>query len=230
MHGGRIFRSRSGVAAAAAALTLVAAGGAAYAAGASQQHASGPRGAIAAAIASDLGISASTLRADLASGQTLAQIAAGSGQPLAGLEQAILATAQSRLDKAAAAGKLTSPEEQVLLGRVNSRLGQLVNVSHPGQLVRRALGRAAFTRFSAGYLGITPAQLRSDLGSGSTLAQIAATNGKTSAGLEQAIESAVTTRLDRAAAAGLITSQREQTMLAKLQARLDTLVDRNFAA
>ena len=101
---------------------------------------------------------------------------------MAGLEQAILATAQSRLDKAVAAGKLTSPEEQVLLGRVNSRLGQLVNVSHPGKLVRRALRRAAFARFSAGYLGITPAQLRSDLGSGSTLAQIAVANGKTVCG------------------------------------------------
>ncbi len=230
MNGGRNFRSRSGVAAAAAALALVAAGGAAYAAGASQQHASGARGALGAVIASDLGISASALHADLASGQTLAQIAAASGQPIAGLEQTILAAAKGRLDTSVAAGKLTSQEEQLLLGRVSSRLGQLVNVSHPGKLVRRALLRAAFARFSADYLGITPAQLRSDLGSGSTLAQIAVANGKTSAGLEQAVESAVTTRLDQAVAAGLITSQREQTMLANLQARLDTLVNRSFAA
>ena len=228
MNGREVFRSRSRIVAAAGALALVVGGGAAYAASTTQQ-AGGAHGAIVAAIGGDLGISASELRSDLASGQTLAQIAAANGQPVSGLEQAILTAAQSRLDEAVATGKLTSQAEQSLLGRLDSRLGQLLNAAHPGALVRRALRRAAFVRLSASYLGVTPPQLRSDLRAGSSLAQVATDNGKTVAGLEQAVGSAVSNRLDQAVAAGQLSSQREQAMLLRVQARLSTLVNRSFA-
>ena len=62
---------------------------------------------------------------------------------------------------------------------------------------RPARGPAAI----AAYLGLTPAQLREQLGSGKTLAQIAATRGKTVAGLENAILADVQAHLDRAVAA-----------------------------
>ena len=82
--------------------------------------------------------------------------------------------------------------------------------------------------FAARYLGVTPNALRADLRSGATLAQVAGQSGKTAAELEQAIESAASARLAKAVSAGLITAQREQTMLANLQARLDTLVNRSL--
>ena len=103
-----------------------------------------------------------------------------------------------------------------------------MNVSHPGLRVRLGLRRAALVRFAASYLGISPNALRADLRSGMTLAQVAGQNGETAAELEQAIESAASARLAKAVSAGLITAQREQTMLANLQARLDTLVNRSL--
>jgi hypothetical protein len=224
----RIFHTRARLAAGGAALALAAGGAAAYAAGAATTHASAARGAIASAIAGDLGISTSELRADLAAGQTLAQIAAANNQSLSGLEQTILTAVQGRLDQAVAAGKLTSGQESALLGRLGARIDRLVNVGHPALRLRLALRRMALVRFAARYLGLTPKELRADLRSGTTLAQLAGQDGKTAAELEQAIESAVGTRLDKAVSAGLISAQREQTMLASLQTRLDTLVNRSL--
>jgi hypothetical protein len=116
----RIFHSRARLAAGAAALALAAGGAGAYAAVAAPSHAGAARGAIATAIAGDLGISTGELRSDLATGQTLAQIAAANDESLAGLEQAIMKAAQGRLDRAVAAGKLTSAQESALLGRLGA--------------------------------------------------------------------------------------------------------------
>ena len=224
----RIFHSRARFAAGAAAFALAAASGAAYAAGAAPSHAGAARGAIATAIAGGLGITTRELRSDLAAGQTLAQIAAANNQSLTGLEQTILKAAQGRLDDAVAAGKLTSAQESALLDRLGARIDALVNVSHPRLHVRLALRRAALVRFAARYLGVTSNALRADLRSGATLAQVAGESGKTAAELEQAIESAASARLAKAVSAGLITAQREQTMLANLQMRLDTLVNKSL--
>jgi hypothetical protein len=49
------------------------------------------------------------------------------------------------------------------------------------------LGRGALVSAVTSELGITPAQLRSDLAAGQTLSQIASANGATSAELEQTI-------------------------------------------
>src|SRR5205823_4693396 len=67
---------------------------------------------------------------------------------------------------------------------------------------------------AASYLGVTVDQLKTDLKSGKTLAQlVAATTGKTLAGLKAAIQAAAKTQLDQAVAAGTITSAQEQTAL-----------------
>ena len=95
------------------------------------------------------------------------------------------------------------------------------SAQHP--LVRHGVLRAA-----SDYLGLTPRQLFQQLRSGKSLAEIAVAQGKTVDGLKSAILSAVKARLDRVASAGRITSVQEQTFLDKLQARLDTLVNRHF--
>jgi hypothetical protein len=80
----------------------------------------------------------------------------------------------------------------------------------------------------ADYLGLTTAELRTQLTGGKTLAQVATEHGKTVAGLEQAITSAVKARLDKLVAAGLITASREQTILSLLKSHLDTIVNHSF--
>jgi|SRR5581483_11039941 len=215
--------------AAVAVLALVGGGGAALAAAGSHSGRGAGRGAILSAVTRYLGLSRQQLRADLAGGQTLAEITTAQGKSVSGLEQAVEAAVKARLDQAVAAGKITSQREQQILGKLPGRLDRLVSVSHPGALIQRGLLRRGLIRVSAAYLGLTPAQVRADLRNGQTLAQIATAQGKTTAGLEQAITDAVKTRLDNAVAAGRITAQREQQILTRLGNRLDTLVTRTFA-
>ena len=80
----------------------------------------------------------------------------------------------------------------------------------------------------ASYLGLTAAQLRQQLAAGKTLAQIAVAQGKTVAGLEQAIYADLQAHLDRAVDNGRLTKAQEQTLLARLKSRLDDLLDHAF--
>src|SRR5215813_4350524 len=77
----------------------------------------------------------------------------------------------------------------------------------------------------AAYLELTPAQLREQLRSGKTLAQIAVAQGKTVAGLEAAIYADVQAHLDKAVANGRLSAAQEQKLLAGLKARLDDIVN-----
>jgi len=64
-----------------------------------------------AAVTRYLGISAATLRSDLAAGKSLAKIASGiSGKSASGLESALAAAGKTQLHKAVSAGWMTSAE------------------------------------------------------------------------------------------------------------------------
>jgi uncharacterized coiled-coil protein SlyX len=82
---------------------------------------------------------------------------------------------------------------------------------------------------AAGYLGLTPGQLLGQLRSGQSLAAVAGAQGKPVDGLKQAILAAAKARLDRRVTTNRITTTQEQTLLDRLQTRLDTLVNRTFA-
>lgn len=74
-----------------------------------------------------LGVSAATLRSELASGETLAQIASGTpGKTADGLKAAVLATAKTRLDAAVASGAITSDQERTRLARLSARIDVLL--------------------------------------------------------------------------------------------------------
>ena len=75
------------------------------------------------------------------------------------------------------------------------------------------------------YLGITSAQLRTALGSGKSLAQIAKAHGKTADGLVAALVAAAKTRLDKAVTAKHLTAAREKSILSKLQSMFKGLVN-----
>jgi hypothetical protein len=85
--------------------------------------------------------------------------------------------------------------------------------------------RAGFLDAAATYLGMTKAELRTARENGTSLAQLATQNGKTVAGLKQAIYDAAKADLDKAVTAGRITSAQETTMLSGLQSHLDDIVN-----
>jgi hypothetical protein len=85
--------------------------------------------------------------------------------------------------------------------------------------------RAGFLDAVATYLGVTRAELRTARENGTSLAQLATQQGKSVAGLKQAIYDSARADLDKAVAAGRITSAQETTMLSNLQSHLDDIVN-----
>jgi hypothetical protein len=219
-------RSRTTIAVTGAALALAAGAGGALAAGTGGGSGPGPGGPPgAAAIASYLGLTPAELKAQLEAGRTLAQIAAARGTSVSGLEDAIYTDARSHFDQAVADGRLTSAQEQTMLTDLRSHLDDIVNrAGQPAGMIGAHGPR--FAAAIASYLGLTPAQLRTQLESCKTLAQIAVAQGKTVDGLKAAILADAKTHLEQAVAAGRITAAQEQTMLAELQSYLDDLVNR----
>jgi hypothetical protein len=190
----------------------------------------GPHAAIGAAVASYVGLTEAQVRAQLEAGKSLADIAKAQGKTVAGLETAIYNAAKADMDKAVAAGKLTASEESTRLADLKSHLDDIVNRTGPPPggpgHGPGGPGHAAIAAAVASYLGLTDAQVRTQLQAGNSLGQIATAQGKTVAGLKTAIYNAVKADLDKAVTAGKITSAEESTRLADLQSHLDDIVNR----
>jgi hypothetical protein len=74
-----------------------------------------------------IGISEDSLRTELASGKTLAQVAQDHGKSVDGLVNALLADAKEKLDAAVAAGRLTRGQADDMLNGLKDRITKLVN-------------------------------------------------------------------------------------------------------
>jgi hypothetical protein len=82
------------------------------------------------AVTGYLGITSAALRADLAAGKSLAQIAsATSGKSISGLKSALTAAYKTRLDKAVSAGWMTAAQEASALSALSSLLPRLISQS-----------------------------------------------------------------------------------------------------
>jgi hypothetical protein len=75
------------------------------------------------------GITTATLRQQLASGKTLAQIATTYGKTSTDVENAITAALKARLDQRVAAGKLTAARETQILNNAAPRIQKLVTTN-----------------------------------------------------------------------------------------------------
>ena len=78
---------------------------------------------------------------------------------------------------------------------------------------------------AATYLGLSAAQIRTELQGGKTLAQIATAQGKTADGLVQAILTAQESNLGKLVSAGKLTADQEKTIEGRLQTMIENLVD-----
>ncbi|HUQ41753.1 MAG TPA: hypothetical protein VM052_04550 [Candidatus Limnocylindrales bacterium] len=154
-----------------------------------------------------IGITEDALRAELASGKSLADVAVANGKTRDGVIAALTAAAQAEITT-------------------------LVDTKNPLP-ARPAGGAPGGVRFGGGdmatvstYLGITEADLRTKLQAGQTLAQIAAaTSGKSRDGLIQALVAHETAEIDAAQTAGRITADQATQAKANLSARVTTFVD-----
>ena len=133
----------------------------------------------------------------------------------------MLAVVKTRLDAAVAAGKITAAREQVVLARVQKAVDRLVNA----KLSPRPAAKARLLSLAAKYLGVKPKALAAEL-KGKSLAEVAAAHDKTAAGLKAALLQPFKARLDKAVAAGRISSAEAAAKLAKISARLDALISK----
>jgi hypothetical protein len=186
--------------------------------GAKRHHAPG---VLLKAAAQYLQIDRAELFKDVRSGQTLAQIATARGKSVDGLEAAMVAAVKAKLDAAVTAGRLSAAQEQAKLARVQKLVDRLVHA----KLAARPAARARVLGVAAKYIGITPKALVSEL-KGKSLAQVATAHGRTVAGLKDALLKPFKARLDKAVVAGRISSADAQARLAKISARLDTLINK----
>ena len=80
------------------------------------------------AVTSYLGLQPAQIKADLAAGQTLAQIAnATAGKSASGLVAAIVASLKTKLDAAVGAGRLSATTESAILAHVTTKVTAVVN-------------------------------------------------------------------------------------------------------
>ena len=146
------------------------------------------------------------------------------------LRAAFKAELNARIDAAVAAGRLTPEQGTKLKERV-------ANAKGLGIVVRRAfaerhkglVGRIVQVHrlgAVAKYLGMTPKELRTARQSGRSLAQIAASKGKSVDGLVAAIVAPAKARAAKAVSNGKLTQQRADELIARLTERVKALVER----
>jgi hypothetical protein len=146
------------------------------------------------------------------------------GVTSAKLEDALKAAAIDRVDAALAAGRITRAQADAMKAAINA--GKVPLRAGPGfELHGHARGLHGVLDAAATYLGLSPAQLRTQLESGKSLADVAKAQNKSVDGLKQAIIAAAQAKLDQAVKDGRLTSDQRDRILAKLKAHIDDLVN-----
>jgi hypothetical protein len=140
------------------------------------------------------------------------------------LSDALKNALENRVDAAVAAGRITKDEGDAIKSRIESGDFPLFGVPgfgfhHHGGVFFGGLDAAAT------YLGLTEAELRTQLESGKTLAQIAQEKGKSVDGLIQALVDAAKTKLDAAVKDGRLTQVQEDSILTDLKQHVTDLVN-----
>ena len=139
------------------------------------------------------------------------------------LSDALKQALADRVGAAVAAGRLTKEQGDALKQRINSDNFPLFGGRHERGF--RHGGFIGKLDAAADYLGLTEAQLRSQLESGKSLAQVAQAQGKSVSGLVDALVGAAKKHLDKAVAAGRLTKAQADEMLAGLRTRIASLVN-----
>ena len=146
------------------------------------------------------------------------------------LRAAFKAELNARIDAAVAAGRLTPEQGAKLKERVANAKGLGIGARKAFAKKHKALvGRVVRVnrlRVAAKYLGMTPKEIRTARQGGQSLAQIAASKGKSIDGLVAAIVAPAKARAAKAVSNGRLTQQRADELIARLTERAQALVQR----
>jgi len=146
----------------------------------------------------------------------------------AALKAALKGANDDRIDAAVAAGKITKAQGDAMKARAaeNGGVPFFGGFGHRGGGFGFGHhGGPASLAAAAKYLGLTEAELRTQLESGKTLAEIAKAQGKTVDGLEKALTADTKAKLDAAVKAGTITQAQADELLKRATDHLDDMVN-----
>ncbi len=144
------------------------------------------------------------------------------------LSAALKSALEKRVDAAVAAGNLTKQQGDDLKAKIES--GDVPLVLAPGArgFHEGHHGFGADLGVAATYLGLTDAELRTQLESGKTLAAIAKDKNKSVDGLISALVDSAKTRLDEAVKSGKLTKEQATEELTELKSKITDLVNGQF--
>lgn len=139
------------------------------------------------------------------------------------LDAALKQALENRIDAAVEAGQLTEAQATQMKERIAAGEVPLVGVGRGGG---HHFGHHGFADLGAAatFLGVTEDALRTRLENGDTLAEIAEAEGKTAAGLVDALVAAAKADLDEKVAEGRLTEAQRTSILADLESRIESVV------
>jgi polyhydroxyalkanoate synthesis regulator phasin len=154
------------------------------------------------------------------------------------LSNALKQALKNRVDEAVKNGRLTKAEGERIKQAIDDGAAPLFGLGprrfhKHGHFGFRHHGHGPFEQgleTAADHLGITRAQLMTELRDGKSLAQVAQAHGKSADGLVNALLDQAEQKLDRAVKNGRMTEAEKKEMLSGLKKRITDLVNGRFPA
>jgi hypothetical protein len=154
-------------------------------------------------------------------GDAAEQLGVETNELSAALKQAL----KNRVDAAVEAGRLTEEQGDEMKERIDADEFPLFGLGPGGPGHHHHFGHGAGLEAAAAFLGLTEAELRTALEDGRTLAEVAESEGKTVAGLVDAMVAASTEELEQAVEAGRLTEAQKNEIVATLEERITDKVN-----
>jgi hypothetical protein len=181
------------------------------------------------AVTGALGLSADELQARLGAGSSLADIAAAEGVDVRKVVDAIVADEKAELAQRVDDGKLTQAEADAMLARVVEHATAIVNGEHLRRGFRDGHGpRGRMKRHldvAASALGVTPEELKRSLEDGSSLADVATTEGVDVREVVDAIVADEKAEIAQRVDDGKLTQAEADAMLSRIVAHATAIVN-----
>ncbi len=179
-----------------------------------------------------LGLTQAQLRTQLDSGKTLAEIAKDRDKSVDGLVDKLVADKTARIDEAVRDGRLTRAQANEIEADLRKAMTDFVNNGKPefpkfpgGPGLFGLPGPHEFLSTATDYLDLTQAELRTQLNSGKTLAQIAKDRNKSVDGLVDKLVADMKPRIEEAVEDGRLTRAQANEIEAELEQHVTDFVN-----
>lgn len=175
--------------------------------------------ALIRAAADATGLDVSEIAQQLRNDVSLASLVESAGGDVNAIIQTVLAQAQTQLAQAVENGRITQELSDQWIAELETHLNTLMTQSPLSRRVE-ALAPVSILRFAASELGITPAELRAQLASGTSLGSALTAGGIDPEAFVSDVMARAAARLNVLVVDERITQERADQQLAELEAHL----------